>query len=100
MNSYLTKSYGTVLRDHPEVEEMALTCYTFKLTPGETVDISKIPKKQKVVNIQDKFKEDEWSVKQIDTQIDEWQSTMFMSKRLACVKKSKNVKEIFNDFHK
>ena len=51
MNSYLTKSYGTVLRDHPEVEEMALTCYTFKLTPGETVDISKIPKKQKVDNV-------------------------------------------------
>ena len=75
--------------------------FTGIITFGSDALIEIVKKtKQKVVNIQDKFKEDEWSVKQIDTQIDEWQSTMFMSKRLACVKKSKNVKEIFNDFHK
>jgi hypothetical protein len=54
--------------------------------------------KQKVIEIQDKFESYEWSIRQIDTQIDEWQSTMIMSKRLACIKKSKNEKKIYNDF--
>jgi hypothetical protein len=56
--------------------------------------------KQKVNEIQDKFKENAWEIKQIDTQINEWQSTMVMSKRLACIKKSKNEKIILNDFYK
>jgi hypothetical protein len=55
--------------------------------------------KQKVIEIQDKFESYEWSVRQIDTQIDEWQSTMIMSKRLACIRKSKNDEKIYNDFY-
>lgn len=44
----ILKSYGSVLRDHPDIDSSASQFYTFKITPSDTVDVSKIPKRIKV----------------------------------------------------
>ena len=41
----ILKSYGTVLRDHPDVDLNAREFYTFKINPSDTISANKIPKK-------------------------------------------------------
>ena len=41
----ILKSYGTVLRDHPDVDRIAREFYTFKINPSDTISANKIPKK-------------------------------------------------------
>lgn len=80
--------------------DIANAKFTGKITYGSDALLEIVEKtKQKVINIQDKFKDSDWEIKRVDTQIDEWQSTMVMAKRLACIKKSKSEKRILNDFY-
>lgn len=41
----ILKSYGTVLRDHPDVELTASKFYNFKVSPSDVISLDKIPKK-------------------------------------------------------
>jgi hypothetical protein len=51
----LLKSYGSVLRDHPEVDKVATEFYTFKINPTDTIDVKKIPKRMKAPSDADKL---------------------------------------------